>query len=205
MRSSAASARRGAQRERRAARAARRADRRSRLFEEHVHILMDLIAVARVRLDPRLLVQAGATRRGVRIGERRHHRLPQRSHHGEREDRIMDFAKINRYHAACCLPAGQAEEHARRRQQPAREQRISSTDPDGRLEPPQPQTRAARRDGPRRRQVDRWRPSRLDGTPMANAMFSTLHALGRTDLQSFGDSSGFRSEYEPGGRHRRKG
>ena len=29
-----------------------------------------------------------------------------------------------------------------------------------------------------------------DGTPMANAMFTTLHMLGRTDLQSFGDSTG---------------
>jgi len=29
-----------------------------------------------------------------------------------------------------------------------------------------------------------------DGTPMANAMFTALHALGRTDLQSFGDSTG---------------
>jgi hypothetical protein len=28
-----------------------------------------------------------------------------------------------------------------------------------------------------------------DGTPMANAMFSTLHMLGRTDLQQFGDST----------------
>src|SRR6185369_8797041 len=29
-----------------------------------------------------------------------------------------------------------------------------------------------------------------DGTPMANAMLTTLHMLGRDDLKSFGDSSG---------------
>ena len=29
-----------------------------------------------------------------------------------------------------------------------------------------------------------------EGTPMANAMFTSLHMLGRTDLQSFGDSTG---------------
>jgi hypothetical protein len=29
-----------------------------------------------------------------------------------------------------------------------------------------------------------------DGTPMANAMFTGLHALGRTDLKTFGDSTG---------------
>jgi hypothetical protein len=29
-----------------------------------------------------------------------------------------------------------------------------------------------------------------DGTPMANAMLTMLHGLGRTDLESFGDSSG---------------
>ena len=29
-----------------------------------------------------------------------------------------------------------------------------------------------------------------DGTPMANAMLTMLHGLGRTDIESFGDSSG---------------
>ena len=29
-----------------------------------------------------------------------------------------------------------------------------------------------------------------DGTPMANAMLTSLHMLGRTDLPTFGDSSG---------------
>jgi len=29
-----------------------------------------------------------------------------------------------------------------------------------------------------------------DGTPMANPMLTMLHMLGRTDLNSFGDSSG---------------
>jgi hypothetical protein len=29
-----------------------------------------------------------------------------------------------------------------------------------------------------------------DGTPMANAMLTSLHMLGRDDMQSFGDSSG---------------
>ena len=45
-----------------------------------------------------------------------------------------------------------------------------------------------------------------DGTPMANAMFTTLQALGRTDLQSFGDSTRrARPQHESGDRHRRQG
>ena len=45
-----------------------------------------------------------------------------------------------------------------------------------------------------------------DGTPMANAMFTTLHVLGRTDLQQFGDSSRrARSQHTVGDPHRRQG
>ncbi len=62
------------------------------------------LQVARVRLrrDPRLLVQARtATDRaasypesGVSTG------FHPASHHGEREERIIDYAKINKYHVS---------------------------------------------------------------------------------------------------------
>ena len=49
-------------------------------FEEHVHLMMDLMAVAfQADIDPRVLVQARSRRLGPLVpGERRHHRLPQR-------------------------------------------------------------------------------------------------------------------------------
>ena len=65
------------------------------------------------------------------------------SHHGEREERILDFAKINtlpRQHGAV-LPR-EAEEHAGRRRQPARQHAGDLRLADGRLEPAQPQARA---------------------------------------------------------------
>src|SRR5258708_12157414 len=71
-------------------------------FEEHVHILMDLIALAFAADTTRVFssnLGPDASGRaypatGVTTG------FPNASHHGEREERIMDFAKINRYHVS---------------------------------------------------------------------------------------------------------
>src|SRR5206468_3590612 len=71
-------------------------------FEEHVHIMMDLIAVA---------FSADATRVfSLKLGRDASGRsypesglntgFHNASHHGEREERILDFAKINRYHVS---------------------------------------------------------------------------------------------------------
>src|SRR5437764_8329793 len=69
-------------------------------FEEHARILMDLIALAFASDTTRVFsfkLGRDASGRsypesGVTTG------FHNASHHGEREDRIMDFAKINRYH-----------------------------------------------------------------------------------------------------------
>src|SRR5438477_5160393 len=71
-------------------------------FEEHVHVMMDLIAVAFAADTTRVFsfkLGRDASGRsypesGVNTG------FHNASHHGEREDRILDFAKINRYHVS---------------------------------------------------------------------------------------------------------
>src|SRR5581483_8886160 len=71
-------------------------------FEEHVHIMMDLIALAFAADSTRVFsfkLGRDASGRaypesGVTTG------FHNASHHGEREDRINDFAKINRYHVS---------------------------------------------------------------------------------------------------------
>src|SRR5919201_792513 len=71
-------------------------------FEEHVHIMMDLIAVAFAADTTRVfsfkLGRAASGRSypesGVNTG------FHNASHHGESEDRILDFAKINKYHVS---------------------------------------------------------------------------------------------------------
>ncbi len=128
------------------------------------------------------------------------------SHHGEREDRIMEFAKINRYHVSMLpylmeklkntpegdsnllenslliygSPMGDSNIHNHKRV---------------------PLVLMGHAGGKLTGGVHIKAP---DGTPMANAMFTTLQALGRTDLQSFGDSTRrARPQHQSGDRHRR--
>jgi uncharacterized protein DUF1552 len=71
-------------------------------FDEHVHILMDLIALSFAADSTRVFsfkLGRDASGRsypdsGVVTG------FHNASHHGEREDRILEFAKINRYHVS---------------------------------------------------------------------------------------------------------
>jgi hypothetical protein len=163
-------------------------------FEEHVHILMDLIALAFASDATRVFsfkLGRDASGRsypesGITTG------FHNASHHGEREDRIMDFAKINRYHVSMLpylleklkntpegdgnlldnsliiygSPMGDSNIHNHKRV---------------------PLVLAGRAGGKLTGGVHIKAP---DGTPMANAMFTALHMLGRDDLQSFGDSTG---------------
>ena len=72
-------------------------------FDEHVKLMFDLQALAFASdIDARVRVQA----RPRRVEPRRIRRAASRpafhtaSHHGEREDRILEFAKINTYHVS---------------------------------------------------------------------------------------------------------
>src|SRR5215212_8095936 len=163
-------------------------------FEEHVHIMMDLIALAFAADTTRVFsfkLGRDASGRsypesGVNTG------FHNASHHGEREDRILDFAKINKYHVSMLpylmgklkntpdgdsnllensllvygSPMGDSNIHNHKRV---------------------PLVLAGHAGGKLNGGVH---IKAADGTPMANAMFTALHALGRTDLQSFGDSTG---------------
>ncbi|HKB09738.1 MAG TPA: DUF1552 domain-containing protein [Vicinamibacterales bacterium] len=163
-------------------------------FEEHVHIMMDLMALAFAADTTRVFsfkLGRDASGRsypesGVTTG------FHNASHHGEREDRIMDFAKINRYHVSMIpylldklkaikegdatlldnslivygSPMGDSNIHNHKRV---------------------PLLVAGHAGGKLQGGLHIKAP---DGTPMANPMLTMVHMLGRTDLQSFGDSSG---------------
>ncbi len=163
-------------------------------FEEHVHIMMDLIALAFAADSTRVFsfkLGRDASGRaypesGITTG------FHNASHHGEREDRIMDFAKINRYHVSMVpylldklkntpdgdgnlldnslilygSPMGDSNIHNHKRV---------------------PLFVCGRAGGQLKGGVHIKAP---DGTPMANPMLTMLHMVGRDDMQQFGDSTG---------------
>jgi len=163
-------------------------------FEEHVHIMMDLIALAFVADTTRVFsfkLGRDASGRaypesGVNTG------FHNASHHGEQEGRILEFAKINRYHVSMVpylldklkktpdgdgnmldnslilygSPMADSNIHNHRRA---------------------PLFVAGHAGGKLKGGLHIKAP---DGTPMANAMFSMLHMLGRDDMEQFGDSTG---------------
>ena len=114
------------------------------------------------------------------------------SHHSEKEDRILEFAKLNRYHVSMIpylleklkntrdgdsnllerslvvygSPMGDSNSHNHRRC---------------------PLFLAGHANG---RLKGNLHIKAAEGTPMANAMLSVLHALGLEDLKRFGDSTG---------------
>ncbi|HTK29863.1 MAG TPA: DUF1552 domain-containing protein [Vicinamibacterales bacterium] len=114
------------------------------------------------------------------------------SHHNEREDRIMDFAKINRYHVSMV---------------PYLLEKLKATeDGDGTLLDHSlvlygspmadsnihnhrrcPLFLAGRANGRLKGNLHLKAP---DGTPMANVLLTLLHGLGLEDVETFGDSTG---------------
>jgi hypothetical protein len=162
-------------------------------FEEHVKLMFDLQAVAFASDITRVfsfkLGRDGSSRvypdSGVKTG------FHPASHHGEREDRILDFAKINRYHLSLLpyfldklkrtpdgdrnllentliiygSPMGNSNVHNHKRC---------------------PLFLAGHAGGKLKGNLH---IKAADGTPMANAMLSMLHVLGLEDMSSFGDST----------------
>jgi len=164
-------------------------------FEEHVKLMFDLqvaaFAADITRVFSFKLGRDGSARvypeSGVTTG------FHPASHHGEREDRILDFAKINRYHVSLVpyfleklknttdadgasllddilviygSPMGNSNVHNHKRC---------------------PLFLAGRMGGQLRGNLHLKAP---DGTPMANVMLTLLHKLGLDDLEQFGDSTG---------------
>jgi hypothetical protein len=163
-------------------------------FEEHMHILMDLIAIAFASDTTRVFsfkLGRDASGRsypesGIATG------FHNASHHGEREERINEFAKINRYHVSMVpylldklkktpdgdsnvlqnslilygSPMGDSNIHNHKRV---------------------PLFVAGHAGGKLKGGLHIKAP---DGTPMANPMLTMLHMLGREDMTAFGDSTG---------------
>ena len=163
-------------------------------FSEHVKIMMDLQVLAFASDVTRVfsfkLGRDGSSRSypesGVTTG------FHPASHHGEREDRILDYSKINRYHVGMVpylleklkntpdgegtlldnslvlygSPMGDSNVHNHKRC---------------------PLFLAGHMGG---RLKGGLHLKAADGTPMANVMLTLLHNLGRDDIQSFGDSTG---------------
>ncbi len=163
-------------------------------FEEHVKLMFDLQALAFASDVTRVfsfkMGRDGSSRTypdsGVNTG------FHPASHHGEREDRVADFAKINTYHVGMVpyfleklkntpdgesnllentlivygSPMGNSNVHNHKRC-PLFLAGHAGGQLKGNLH-----VRAA------------------DGTPMANVMLSVIHMLGLEDMKSFGDSTG---------------
>jgi hypothetical protein len=162
-------------------------------FEEHVKLMFDLQALAFASDSTRVfsfkMGRDGSSRAypdsGVNTG------FHPASHHQDREDRILDFAKINKYHVSMLpyfleklkntpdgdsnllessliiygSPMGNSNVHNHKRC---------------------PLVLAGHAGGQLKGNLHIKTP---DGTPMANAMLSMLHMLGLDDMQSFGDST----------------
>jgi hypothetical protein len=163
-------------------------------FEEHVKLMFDLQAVAFASDITRVfsfkMGRDGSSRvyaeSGVKTG------FHPASHHQDREDRILDFAKINTYHLSLVpyfleklkntpdgdrnllentmviygSPMGNSNVHNHKRC---------------------PLFLAGHAGGKLKGELHL---KAADGTPMANPMLSMLHLLGLEDVLSFGDSTG---------------
>ena len=163
-------------------------------FAEHVQLMFDLQALAFAADITRVfsfkMGRDGSSRvypeSGVKTG------FHPASHHQDREDRILDFAKINKYHISLVpyfleklrktpdgdgtlldhtlviygSPMGNSNVHNHKRC---------------------PLFLAGHAGGALRGNLH---IRAADGTPMANAMLSMLHLLGLEDATSFGDSTG---------------
>jgi hypothetical protein len=163
-------------------------------FEEHVKLMFDLQAIAFASDITRVfsfkMGRDGSSRvypdSGVKTG------FHPASHHQDREDRILDFAKINKYHLSLVpyfleklkntpdgdrsllentlviygSPMGNSNVHNHKRC---------------------PLFLAGHAGGKLKGHLH---IKAADGTPMANAMLSMLHVLGLDDVKSFGDSTG---------------
>jgi hypothetical protein len=162
-------------------------------FDEHVKLMFDLQALAFASDTTRVfsfkMGRDGSSRAypdsGVKTG------FHPASHHQDKEDRILEFAKINKYHVSMLpyfleklkntpdgdgslldntliiygSPMGNSNVHNHKRC---------------------PLVVAGRAGGQLRGGIHIKTP---DGTPMANAMLSMLHMLGLNDLETFGDST----------------
>jgi Protein of unknown function (DUF1552) len=163
-------------------------------FEEHVRLMFDLQAVAFVSDTTRVFsfkMARDASSRvypesGVTTG------FHPASHHQDREDRIIEFAKINKYHVGM-LPyfLKKLKETPDGEGNLLDNTMIVYGSPMGNSNIHNhkhcPLFLVGRAGGELKGGVH---VKAADGTPMANAMLTMLHKLGLDDVSTFGDSTG---------------
>ena len=114
------------------------------------------------------------------------------SHHGGREERVMDFAKINQYHVSMIPYLMEKLKNTMEGDANLLDKTVimyGSAMADSNLHNHRrcPLFIAGGANG----QLDgNVHIKAADGTPMANVMLSLLHKMGHDDLESFGDSTG---------------
>jgi hypothetical protein len=163
-------------------------------FEEHVQLMFDLQALAFASDTTRVFSFKMGRDSSARVFPESGTDKPfhPASHHGGREEAILDFHLINRYHVSM-LPyfleklaaIQEGDAHLLDKTMII----YGSPMADGNLHNHRraPLIALGGANGGLGGNVHLKAP---DGTPMANAMLSFMHSLGHTDMDSFGDSTG---------------
>lgn len=163
-------------------------------FEEHVQLMFDLQALAFASDTTRVFSFKMGRDSSARVFPESGTDKPfhPASHHGGREEAILDFHLINKYHVSM-LPyfleklsaIQEGDSHLLDKTMII----YGSPMADGNLHNHRraPLIALGGAHGGLGGNVHLKAP---DGTPMANAMLSFMHALGHTDMDSFGDSTG---------------
>jgi len=168
-------------------------------FQEHVHVMMDLMALAfQTDMTRVFSFKMGRDASGrVYPGSGVNKPFHPASHHGGKAEEVEDFAQINRYHVGMVpylldrlqeIPAGDGTTMLDKTLV-----MYGSPMGDSNLHNHKrcPLFLAGGANG---MIAGNQHIKTKDGTPMANAMLTVLHRLGVDDIESFGDSTGEMTE-----------
>jgi len=163
-------------------------------FEEHVRLMFDLQALAFASDTTRVFSFKMGRDSSARVFPESGTDKPfhPASHHGGREEAILDFHLINKYHVAMLpyfLEKLASIEEGDGNLLDKSLIIYGSPMADGNLHNHR-RTPLITLGGANGRLEGNLHLKAPDGTPMANAMLSMLHMLGHDDLESFGDSTG---------------
>ncbi len=163
-------------------------------FTEHVHLMFDLQALAFASDMTRVFSFKTGRDASSRVYPESGTDTPfhPASHHGGREDAILDFATINRYHVSMLPYFLQKLKDIDEGGTDLLEKTMiifGSPMADGNVHNHRraPLIVLGKANGRLEGNLHLKAPA---GTPMANAMLSLLHELGHDDMDSFGDSTG---------------
>jgi len=171
-------------------------------FSEHMKLMFDLQALAFASDMTRVFAFKTGRDASARVYPESGSETPfhPASHHGGNEERVLDFAKINKYHVSM-LPyfleklksIQEGDTHLLDKTMIV----FGSPMADGNLHNHRrcPLIVLGKANGQLQGNIHLRAP---DGTPMANVMLSLMHKLGMDDMENFGDSTGDMSLTMPG-------